>query len=95
MVAKSRDMDSARKYLSVVQGVLGLALLFLPVSAVAQQAQAPGMMGDMTCPCPMSGPLGTVIMALAALLLIAVIGALVALTIFLLRRSRPGGPAQA
>ena len=57
-----------------------------------------GMAGDgmtMRCMCGwpmgtmMQGPMGVIMMVLASLLILAVIGVLVALTVFLLRRSRP------
>ena len=55
--------------------------------------------GTMTGTCPMSsmahmmeGPMGVVLMVLCGLLILAVIAVLIALTVFLLRRSRPSGP---
>jgi hypothetical protein len=58
----------------------------------------PVMRGDgAACPCPMcnmmggagGGAMGVIAMALVSLLVLAVIGVLVALTIFLVRRSQP------
>lgn len=51
-------------------------------------SQAQGMMSES---CPMCGAMGWPGMILGALLILAVIAALIALTIFLIRRSRPSG----
>lgn len=62
-----------------------------------QGMQGMGGMGG-TCPynCPMcgmmGGPMGIVTMVLGGALVLAVIGVLVALTVFLFRRSRPPAP---
>jgi hypothetical protein len=94
-------MDQVRKPnracgCAVVVGMLSV----LRLSALAQQKPEMPEMGPhagmaMTCQCPMDGPMGAVMMALGGLLVLAAIGALIALAVFLIRRSGPGRPAPA
>jgi len=61
--------------------------VFVPLLTLAQERGGEGMMNGMRMNgmCPMCGPAG---MILGGLLTIALIAALIALTIFLIRRSR-------
>lgn len=72
--------------------VPAMTLLLWASSAAAQQPQMPGMEPQgqiMMCRCPMNGPMGTFAMALGGLLVLAAVAALLALTVFLIRRSAP------
>ena len=64
-----------------------LLTLLVPIVAVAQQGMPMAKDGMMMC--PMCGAGGIVLMVLGGLLVLAATAALVALTLFLLRRSRP------
>lgn len=82
--------------------VLALALS-LPVLAFAQAGEGatssmPEQAAQAGCQCPMSGMhglMGGSAMALGGLLVLAIIFVLVALAMFLIRRSRPRPPASA
>ena len=83
--------------------IFTVAILVSATTALAQQVPGKGMCpgmqgGGMTCPM-MKGPMGFGMMLLGAALLAAAIAALVALTVFLVRRSRsrpwPPGPTPA
>jgi hypothetical protein len=67
------------------RGSAFLALLLLAGVAIAQPQDMPGMkpQNEMMCQC------GTGMMLLGGLVAVAAVAALIALTIFLVRRSRP------
>ena len=69
--------------------LLTTALLSLATAASAQPASGQGM----AC-CDVSGGMGWSMMPLGGAFTVAVIAALIALTIFLVRRSRPPGSAR-
>ena len=73
-------MESRNKIFSVLVGLW--AALF------AHPAFAEGIMSDS---CPMCGVMGWGTMILGGVLALAAIAALIALTVFLIRRSRPPG----
>lgn len=65
--------------------LLVLVSFFVPLVAFAQQGMPMAKDGMM---CPMCGAGGTVLMGLGALLVLAATAALIALTVFLVRRSQ-------
>lgn len=86
--------------MSTLRAVLILAIgwFLAPVAPASAQPTGQGAMQGMSgMPCPygcpmcgmMDGPMGGVMMVLAWVLVLAVISVLVALTVFLIRRSRP------
>lgn len=68
----------------IVWDFLAVVLFLLPASILLGQE-----MGNMSGSCPMCGAMGWGGMILGGLLAIALIAVLVALAIFLIRRSRP------
>jgi hypothetical protein len=80
-------MKSATRLIAHWSAVsLYLLSLSFPASAqMGDMEQTGGMQGM----CPMCGGGGIVLMVLGGLLLLAAIAALIALTLFLIRRSRP------
>lgn len=67
--------------LAVSAFIFTFSFLFSPVNALAQ--------GMMSGSCPMCGAMGWGSLILGGILVLAIISALVALTIYLVRRSRP------
>ena len=78
---------------SLSRVALLVVLLLVPMVALAQQGMPMGK--DRMMMCPMCGAGGIVLMVLGGLLVLAATAALVALTLFLLRKSRPRSPTEA
>ena len=80
--------------------ILGLLMVLLPIGGAGAQQPEQGMnpQGMGMCQCPMSGmhgATGPIWMVLGGLLTVAAIAALVALSVFLIRRSGPRAPTAA
>ncbi len=84
-----------RRFTSWLRRVMTLAILLAPATALAEAAEQVrgGGMGRMDCmPMKMGGAWMGIGMAFAWLLGLATLAALIALTVFLVRHSRPARP---
>jgi uncharacterized membrane protein len=81
-----------------VRAAIGITVLWSNIVVAQPPGGMPSMQGHggagMHCPM-MGGGMGMFMGVLGILFIVAAIGALVALAVFLVRRSRPRGPLQA